>query len=158
MVVSGLRPAARAPILIPLAAIPITLRHPGATLILLYLAAGGVAGTLARYGLGKWIPTWAGTDFPWHTLAINLAGSFVLGFAMRAAETMPVSPEVRGMVTIGFCGAFTTFSTFSLETVTLLQAGEWGRGTVYALGSVALGILAVLAGLAAAGAALRPRM
>lgn len=117
-----------------------------------------MAGTLARYGLGKWIPTWAGTDFPWATLAINLAGSFVLGFAMRAAETMPISPEVRGMVTIGFCGAFTTFSTFSLETVTLLQAGEWGRGAVYALGSMALGVLAVLAGLAAAGAAFRPRM
>ncbi|HEX8241875.1 MAG TPA: fluoride efflux transporter CrcB [Longimicrobium sp.] len=124
----------------------------------MYLAAGGVAGTLARYGLGRWIPTWAGADFPWHTLAINLAGSFILGFSVRAAETLPLSPEVRGMVTIGFCGAFTTFSTFSLETVALLQAGHWARGAAYALGSVAAGLLAVLAGMAAAGAAFRPRM
>ena len=128
------------------------------TLLLLYLAAGGAAGTLARYGLGKWIPTWAGTDFPWHTLAINLAGSFVLGFAMRAFETLPVPPETRGLVTVGFCGAFTTFSTFTLEAVTLLQAGQWARGAAYALGSVAAGLLAVLAGLAAAGAAFRPRL
>jgi len=157
MVVSRLRPPFRATILLPSRwrrRIP----HPRIPLLLFYLAAGGVAGTLARYGLGRWIPTWAGTDFPWHTLAINLAGSFVLGFAMRAAETLPVSPEVRGMVTVGFCGAFTTFSTFSLETVTLLQEGEWARGAAYALGSVAAGVLAVMAGLAAAGAAFRPRM
>jgi CrcB protein len=123
----------------------------------LYLAAGGIIGTLARYGLGKWIPTWAGTDFPWHTLIINLTGSFVLGFAMRASETLPVSPEVRGFVTVGFCGAFTTFSTFSFEAVTLMQEGQWARAAAYALGSVALGLLAVFAGLSLAGAAVRPR-
>jgi CrcB protein len=123
----------------------------------LYLAAGGVAGTLARYGLGKWIPGWAGTGFPWATLAINLAGSLVLGFAVRAFETLPVAPEVRGMVAVGFCGAFTTFSTFGLETVTLMQEGQWARASLYAAGSVALGLLAVFAGMALAGAAFRPR-
>ena len=126
-------------------------------MLYLYLAVGGVIGTLARYGLGKWIPTWAGTDFPWHTFAINLAGSLVLGFAVRAFESLATSPEVRGFVAIGFCGAFTTFSTFSLETVTLMQRGEWTRATLYALGSVALGLLAVYAGMAMAGAAFRPR-
>ncbi|HSU16665.1 fluoride efflux transporter CrcB [Longimicrobium sp.] len=153
-----MRPPPRTPNLLSVA---LALSHPrtlAPPLLLLYLAAGGVAGTLARYGLGKWIPTWAGTDFPWHTLIINLAGSFVLGFAVRASETMPVSPEVRGMVTIGFCGAFTTFSTFSLETVALLQDGQWGRGMAYALGSVAAGLVAILAGMAAAGAAFRPRL
>jgi CrcB protein len=142
----------------PAAFAPSPPSHSRTPLLLVYLAAGGIAGTLARYGLGRWIPTWAGTDFPWHTLAINLAGSFVLGFAMRASETLPVSPEVRGMVTVGFCGAFTTFSTFTLETVTLLQEGQWGRGAAYALGSVAAGLVAVLAGMAAAGAAFRPRL
>jgi len=123
----------------------------------LYLAAGGVIGTLARYGLGQWIPGWAGTDFPWHTFAINLAGSLVLGFAMRAFQTLPVAPEVRGFVAVGFCGAFTTFSTFSFETVTLMQEGQWGRASLYAAGSVAAGLLAVFAGMALAGAAFRPR-
>lgn len=132
-------------------------RTRGGVLIYLYLAAGGVAGTLARYGLGKWIPGWAGTGFPWATLAINLAGSLVLGFAMRAFETLPVAPEVRGMVAVGFCGAFTTFSTFGLETVTLMQEGQWARASLYAAGSVALGVLAVFAGMALAGAAFRPR-
>ena len=126
-------------------------------MLYLYLAAGGVAGTLARYGLGKWIPGWAGTDFPWHTFAINLAGSLVLGFAVRAFESLATSPEVRGFVAIGFCGAFTTFSTFSLETVTLMQEGQWARASLYAAGSVALGLLPVFAGMALAGAAFRPR-
>lgn len=126
-------------------------------MLYLYLAAGGVIGTLARYGLGKWIPLWAGTDFPWPTFAINLAGSLVLGFAVRAFESLATSPEVRGFVAIGFCGAFTTFSTFSLEAVVLMQRGEWGRAAAYALGSVALGLLAVYAGMALAGAAFRPR-
>ncbi|MBV9108525.1 MAG: fluoride efflux transporter CrcB [Gemmatimonadetes bacterium] len=133
-----------------------TSRDPeGIPILLLYLAVGGVAGTLARYGLGKWIPTWAGTDFPWHTLAINLSGSFVLGFAMHVSETLPVSPEVRGMVTVGFCGAFTTFSTFSFETVVLIQEGAWGRAAAYSLGSLALGLAAVLAGMSLAPLAAR---
>ena len=128
-----------------------------ASLLYLYLAAGGVIGTLARYGVGQWIPTRAGTDFPWPTFAINVAGSLVLGFAMRAFETMPVAPEVRGLIAVGFCGAFTTFSTFSFETVALMQAGHWARASLYAAGSVAVGLLAVFAGMALAGAAFRPR-
>ena len=64
---------------------------------------------------------------------------------------------MRGFVAIGFCGAFTTFSTFSLETVGLMQRGEWARAALYALGSVALGLLAVYMGMALAGAAFRSR-
>ena len=124
----------------------------------LYLAAGGVIGTLARYGLGQWIPGWAGAGFPWHTFAINVAGSLVLGFAMRAFEAVPVAPEVRGFVAVGLCGAFTTFSTFSYETVALMQEGHWARASLYAAGSVALGLLAVFAGTALAGAAFRLRV
>lgn len=126
-------------------------------MLYLYLAAGGAAGTLARYGLGKWIPTWAGTEFPWGTLTINLLGSLVLGFAMRAFETAPVSPEVRGLVAVGFCGGFTTFSTFGYETVALLQGGEYGQAMAYALGSVAAGLVAVMAGMTLAGLAFRAR-
>ena len=127
-------------------------------MLYLYLAAGGVIGTLARYGLGQWIPGWAGAGFPWHTFVINVAGSLVLGFAMRAFETLPVAPEVRGFVAVGLCGAFTTFSTFSYETVALMQEGHWARASLYAAGSVALGLLAVFAGTALAGAAFRLRV
>jgi CrcB protein len=126
-------------------------------LLLLYLAAGGVLGTLARYGLGKWIGGQLGTEFPWHTLVINLAGSLVLGFAMRASETLAASPETRGFLTVGFCGAFTTFSTFSWETAVLIQHGQWGRAAAYALGSVAAGLVCVFVGMSLAGMMVRPR-
>jgi len=124
-------------------------------MLYLYLAAGGVVGTLARYRIGIWVPGWAGTGFPWATLLINLSGSFLLGFATRSAALLPVSPEVRGLVTIGFCGAFTTFSTFTLETIGFLQQGEWGRGAAYAFGSLALGLAALVMGLSAASILLR---
>jgi len=120
-------------------------------MLLLYLAVGGVLGTLARYGLGSWIYSWAGSALPWGTLVVNLLGSFVLGFALRASDALPISPEMRGLVTVGFCGAFTTFSTYTFETLALAQQGEWGRAALYALGSLVLGLLAMLAGLAAAG-------
>jgi CrcB protein len=100
--------------------------------------------------MGIWVHGWAGTGMPWGTFAINLVGSFVLGLATQFASVLPVSPELRGLVTVGFCGAFTTFSTFMFETATLLQDGEWGRAAAYALGSLALGLAAMLLGLSTA--------
>jgi fluoride exporter len=120
-------------------------------MILLYLAAGGIAGTWARYGLGRWVQASAGDEFPWGTFAVNLLGSFLLGLLLRSTETAPVSPETRAMLTVGFCGAFTTFSTFTHETVVLLQEGAWARAAAYALGSLLLGLAALAAGLATAG-------
>ncbi|HET7233328.1 MAG TPA: fluoride efflux transporter CrcB [Longimicrobium sp.] len=125
-------------------------------MLYLFLAAGGVLGTLARHGLGKWIAGQLGTGFPWHTFAINLIGSLILGFAVRAFAAVPMSPETRGFVTVGFCGAFTTFSTFSWETAVLIQDGQWGRAAAYALGSVAAGLVCVFAGMWLAGAILPP--
>lgn len=121
--------------------------------LVLALAAGGVAGTLARYGLGVWIPS---AGFPWATLTANLLGSLLLGFLARALELSSASPELRAMLTAGFCGAFTTFSTLSLETVRLLQEGHAPRAAAYAFGSLALGLAAVCAGLALAGLLVRP--
>ena len=116
-------------------------------MLLFYLAIGGAAGTLARYGLGGWVQGWAGAGFPWGTFAVNLAGSFLLGLFIRLADAPALAPELRAMLTVGFCGAFTTFSTLSYETVVLLQKGEWGRAAAYSLGSLALGLVALAAGM-----------
>lgn len=124
-------------------------------MILLYLVVGGVLGTLARYALAVWVHSWAGTAFPWGTFAVNALGSFLLGFALRGAEGAALSPETRAFVAVGFCGAFTTFSTLSYETVALLQTGAWGRAAAYAFGSLGLGLAAVYAGLALAPWVLR---
>ena len=116
-------------------------------MLLLWLAAGGVAGTLARYGIGRWVPTWAGDGFPWATFASNVVGSFLLGALMRGFQHSAAPPELRAMLTVGFCGAFTTFSTFTYEAVALMQDGAWARASVYAFGSLALGLAAMYAGL-----------
>lgn len=120
-------------------------------MLVVYLAAAGAAGTVCRYALGDWIPRWAGTGFPWATLAVNALGSFVLGFVMRAAPN-GMSLEVRAVLTIGFCGAFTTFSTFGFETLSLMREGHSVRALAYAIGSPAIGFSAILAGMGLAAA------
>lgn len=117
---------------------------------LLYVAAGGLAGTLARYFLQGWIQPRAGV-FPLGTLVINIAGSLVLGFVIRLATgSTVISPELRAGLTIGFCGAFTTMSTFSFESVRLLGDGEYGLAALYMGGTIAGCLGAVVAGMAVA--------
>lgn len=120
-----------------------------------YIAVGGALGALARYGLAGWIHGWAGASFPWGTLAVNAAGSLVLGVAVRLLEGTAASAEVRGFIAVGLLGAFTTFSTFSYETVALLQGGEWGRAAAYALGSLVVGVAGVIVGFGLAAVILR---
>jgi len=124
--------------------------------LILYIAIGGALGALVRYGLGHWIHSWAGNAFPWGTFAINAIGSFALGLILRYLDGTTDSPELRALLTVGFLGAFTTFSTFTYETITLLQHGSWTRATLYALGSLFLGILAVAAGLQVGARILHP--
>lgn len=110
---------------------------------ILYIALGGTAGTLARYGLQGWLQPRAGS-FPIGTLAVNLLGSLVLGFIVRFGTGSAVmSPEVRGGLTIGFCGGFTTMSSFSYETVRLLGDGDYWRAGLYAGGTI-VGCLATM--------------
>lgn len=118
--------------------------------MILSVALGGALGAVARYGLSGWVHEAAGTVLPWGTLFVNITGSFLLGFAARYLEFAVVAPELRGALTVGFLGAFTTFSTYSFETVALLQDGAWGRAAAYGVGSLLLGLLFVLAGFAAA--------
>jgi len=115
-----------------------------------YIALGGILGTLARYLVQGVLQTRSGA-FPTGTLAINLAGSFLLGFIMRfATGATVVSPELRGGLTIGFCGAFTTMSTFSYESIRLLGDGEYWYAGLYMGGTIVGCLAAVITGTALA--------
>ena len=106
---------------------------------ILAVAVGGAVGALARHGVSTAAAAAFGPRFPLGTLIVNVAGSFVMGwlFALFTGR-MDVSPELRLLVTTGLLGAFTTFSTFSMETLVLLQAGRWAAGAANVVLSVAL--------------------
>lgn len=113
-----------------------------------YVALGSAVGGVTRYLLGGWIQTRAGTTFPIQTLLINLTGSFLLGFLQTyALETTAISPNIRAMLTVGFCGGYTTFSTFSFETVRMLEDGDWRRAGLYMGLSLVLCVLGAIAGV-----------
>jgi fluoride exporter len=115
-------------------------------LTILYITVGGVIGTLARYYLQGWIQARAGiAGFPTGTLAINLVGSLIIGFVIRVATgSTIIAPDLRAALTIGFCGAFTTMSTFSYESMGLLRDGEYWYAGLY-MGGTILGCLAMVA-------------
>ena len=125
-------------------------------LVVLYIATGGAVGAVARYGLAGWVQNRAGFQFPWGTLSVNLVGSLLLGIALGWLDASTVTPPVRAAITIGLLGSFTTFSTFSFETLALLQDAEWRKALGYMLGSVILGIAAVYVGMVLTGLAIDP--
>jgi CrcB protein len=114
----------------------------------LAVALGGALGALARWGASGWIQARTGLQFPWGTLGVNLLGAFLLGTAYGVFEHAQLPPAARSFLTLGFLGAFTTFSTFSYEAILLLQRGEASRAVGYIGGSVMAGLLAVVLGLA----------
>jgi CrcB protein len=119
--------------------------------MLWYIAVGSALGGMSRYLLGGVIQRVAGAGFPAGTLVVNITGSFLLGLFLRyATDTPTLTPEWRAFLTIGFCGGYTTFSTFSYETVALLEDGQWGRAAAYMGLSLGLALVGVLAGFAAA--------
>ncbi|MEC4184021.1 fluoride efflux transporter CrcB [Adlercreutzia sp. R21] len=111
----------------------------------LCVGAGGFLGAVARYGLGL-VPLWSG--LPLTTLLINFAGSLVIGAVVEAAAPAraALSPEAVLFLKVGLCGGFTTFSTFSLETLELLEGGQYLAAGAYAVVSVVLCVAGVLAG------------
>ena len=112
------------------------------------IALGGALGALARHFSSYTVAQLLGTAFPWGTFAVNVAGSFILGaLAETFALSTSVSAEVRGFLVVGILGSFTTFSTFSLDTVLLFQRGRADLGAVYILASVALAVVGLWAGL-----------
>jgi CrcB protein len=121
----------------------------------LWVAIGGALGSLGRFWLTEACAVWFGTDFPWGTVIANVTGCFIIGFF--AAFTGPdarilVSPVTRQFVMIGICGGYTTFSSFSLQTLNMAQKGDWGVAALHVAASVILCLLAVWLGAVAAGA------
>lgn len=117
--------------------------------ILLVFVGGGIGAAL-RHVVNMSVGRVMGTDFPWHTLVINITGSFVMGLfaawlALRAGETW--SQPMRLFLTTGICGGYTTFSAFSLDTMLLYERGAAGVAASYVAASVAGSILALAAGL-----------
>jgi CrcB protein len=112
------------------------------------LVVFGAAGTLARYGLQGIVQERTGSSFPTGTLVVNLLGCFLLGgITQFGLHRLTLPPDWRVGISIGFLGAFTTFSTFSLETLRLTEDGEWFRAILYMGISLVGGLLAILLGM-----------
>ncbi len=119
----------------------------------LYVALGGALGSVARYAVSLGAARWLGAAFPWGTLIVNVAGSFAIGLlaALVTADGRPtLGTDARAFVMIGILGGFTTFSSFSLETLNLARAGAVGAAAANAGLSLMLCLAAVWLGFAAA--------
>ena len=119
--------------------------------LLAFIGVGSAIGGIARFVLSAAIQHRVTTAFPLGTLVVNISGSLLLGFLLRYALGAPdISAEVRAMLTTGFCGGYTTFSTYSYETATLLEEGDYRGAVLYALISVVISLAAVFLGFIAA--------
>ncbi|MBN2321067.1 MAG: fluoride efflux transporter CrcB [Acidobacteria bacterium] len=115
---------------------------------LLWIAAGGALGAMARYGLTQGIQKWLGPGFAWGTVSVNLLGCFLIGLAFHAISSVGnLQHEIRFLGVVGFLGAFTTFSTFSLETINFLRDGQFTVAAGYVLISNLVGVGLCFAGL-----------
>lgn len=111
------------------------------------IAVGGVFGCWARYGMTRLIEGIWGRDFPYATLSINVLGSFLMGFLfIETLERVSMTPELRAGILTGFLGGFTTFSTFSMESILLFEQGESAMAVLYVVSSVLIGLLAAFGG------------
>lgn len=127
----------------------------GSLAIYIWVAVGGAIGTTGRYWLSGLVAQLIGETFPWGTLLINVTGSFIIGFfAMLTGPDgrIYVGSNARQFVMIGICGGYTTFSSFSLQTLSLMNDGEWFRAGGNIVLSIVLCLLAVWAGALLAGA------
>ena len=115
---------------------------------ILLVALGGACGSVARYLLSKLVQDNALSNFPFGTMTVNILGCLLIGMVYGLAENnISISPALKLLLTVGFCGGFTTFSTFMNESLSLLRADSAAMMALYVGGSVALGLLAVFAGL-----------
>ena len=113
---------------------------------ILLVGAGSMIGGISRYLVSCGLKG-VSADYPWATFAVNIAGCLAIGFLWGFLNKFPnVSAQLTLFLSVGFCGGFTTFSTFSKESLMLMQNGNYTMFALYAIGSVALGIIAVAAG------------
>jgi fluoride exporter len=122
--------------------------------LVLLIALGSALGGVARYWLSGVVASHVGELFPWGTLAVNVLGSALIGLLAGLSDSarMPLSADVRGFLMVGVMGGFTTFSSFSLQTLQRLQDGDWWRAGANVVASVVLCLLAAWAGYALARA------
>ena len=118
-------------------------------MIYVLIALGGAGGSVLRYLLGGVVQRSSGTGFPIGTMVVNVSGCFLIGILVRQFLNMQLSNDLRALLIVGFCGGFTTFSTFSAETLALIEGGEYARATTYVFLSVILCLLATLTGMTA---------
>jgi CrcB protein len=114
----------------------------------LWISMGAVLGANLRYWVGDWAAQRFGSGFPYGTLLINLTGSFLLGLIVSMSmENFIIDPRLRLLLTIGFLGSYTTFSTYAYESVALISQGQWGLGLFNLIGSSLLGALFAVLGI-----------
>jgi fluoride exporter len=114
---------------------------------LLLVAGGGALGSTARYAVGNWVQGGFGTWFPWGTLFVNVSGSFLIGVVLGLFEHSGLSNEARLFFAVGILGGYTTFSTFSHDTLRLLEAGTFAPALLNSAGQLLAGLSAVYAGM-----------
>lgn len=116
-----------------------------------FIGVGSAIGGMARYLLSTAVQLRLGTTFPLGTLLVNITGSVLLAFVLRYALSTPeISPDLRALVTTGFCGGYTTFSAFSYETIALIEDGDYRRAGLYLTASVVLTLAGAFFGIVAA--------
>ena len=115
--------------------------------VALVVVLGGAFGALCRYGVDEWIERRVESSFPWSTFVINTSGCFAVGFVIAALVDRHRAPEwLRVGLVVGFCGGYTTFSTFAQETLDLVEARDTWMAIASVTASVLVGVAAVLAG------------
>jgi CrcB protein len=120
--------------------------------MLIWIAVGGAAGSVSRYLLGAVVQRASAAAFPVGTLVVNVVGCFLIGVLVQHYTHIQTSPMMRAALITGFCGGFTTFSAFGIETTGLIEGGAYGKAAAYVGMSISLSILATFGGMAASKA------